>query len=237
LIEKRSPSWLRVLEILAGVLVLAVAFFVLADSAFALTVLAYTLGIGLVILGLSRIFAGVYGRYFAVWFREINAGGGIIAFVLGIVAIINPQFVIGFLTILVALALLVVGIVEIIAAGFAKHPPVWVRGLIGIVGVLTVILSVFVILDPSLGQLSLAGHDCNCASRSWSSRHHSRNNRASAAQDRPRCHNQSLNLFRRVETKLGSDSQDSNSGSATRRAESGSWGFLLQSESGLVPRG
>ncbi len=42
------------------------------------------------------------------------------------------------------------------AAGFAKHPPVWVRGLIGIVGVLTVTLSVFVILDSSLGQLSLA---------------------------------------------------------------------------------
>ena len=155
MIEKRSPSWLRVLEILAGVLVLAVAFFVLADPAFALTVLAYTLGIGLVILGLSRIFAGVYGRYFAMWFREINAGGGIIAFVLGIVAIIDPQFVISFLTILVALALLVVGIVEIVAAGFAKHPPVWVRGLIGGVGVLTVILSVFIIIDPSLGQLSL----------------------------------------------------------------------------------
>ena len=156
MIEKRSPRSLRVPEILTGVLVLAVAFFVLADSAFALTVLAYTLGIGLVILGLSRIFGGVYGRYFATWFREINAGGGIIAFVLGIVAIIDPQFVVGFLTILVALALLVLGIVEIVAAGFAKHPPVWVRGLIGAVGVLTVILSVFVILDPSLGQLSLA---------------------------------------------------------------------------------
>ena len=68
----------------------------------------------------------------------------------------TPQFVIGFLTILVALALLVVGIVEIVAAGFAKHPPVWVRGLTGAVGVLTVILPRFVILDPSLGQLSLA---------------------------------------------------------------------------------
>src|SRR6267143_2087578 len=98
LIEKRSPGWLRILEILAGVLVLAVAFFVFADSSFALTMLAYTLGFGLFILG----------------------------------------------------------IVEIVAAGFAKHPPVWVRGLIGVVGVLTVILSVFVILDSSLGELSLA---------------------------------------------------------------------------------
>src|SRR6267378_5889087 len=156
LIEKRSPGWLRVLEILAGVLVLAVAFFVLADSSFALTVLAYTLGIGLFILGLSRIFGGFYGRYVAPWFRELNTGGGIIALVLGIVVIIDPQLAIGFLTLLVAFALLVIGIVEIVAAGFAKHPAVWVRGLIGIVGVLTVILSVFVILDSSLGQTSLA---------------------------------------------------------------------------------
>jgi uncharacterized membrane protein HdeD (DUF308 family) len=156
LIEKRSPAWLRTLEILAGVLVLAVAFFVLADSSFALTVLAYTLGIGLFILGLSRIFAGMYGRYFAPWFREINTGGGIIALVLGIVVIIDPQLAIGFLALLVALALLVVGIVEIVAAGFAKHLRVWIRALIGIVGVLTVILSALVIFDSSLGQLGLA---------------------------------------------------------------------------------
>ncbi len=149
MIEKRSPSWLRFLEILAGVLVLVVAFFVLADSGFALYILAYALGIGLFILGLSRIFASVYGRYFAPWFR-------IIALVLGSVVIIDPQLAIGFLTLLVAFAVLVVGIVEIVAAGFAKHPPVWVRGLIGVVGVLTVILSVFLVLDSSLGQFGLA---------------------------------------------------------------------------------
>ncbi len=158
MIEKRSPAWLRTLEILAGVLVLvlAVAFFVLADSSFALTVLAYTLGIGLFILGLSRIMASVYGRYFAPWFREFNAGGGIIALVLGCIAIVDPPLVISFLTLLVAFALLIVGIVEIVAAGFARHPPVWVRGIIGTVGVLTVILSILVILDPALGQLGLA---------------------------------------------------------------------------------
>ncbi|HEV2119837.1 MAG TPA: DUF308 domain-containing protein [Candidatus Bathyarchaeia archaeon] len=156
MIEKRSPGWLRVLEIVAGLLVLAVAFFVLADSSVALTVLAYTLGIGLVILGLSRIFASAYGRYFAPWFRELNAGGGIIALILGSIAIIDPQLVIGFLSLLVAIALLVVGVVEIVAAGFARHPPIWVRGLIGVVGVLTAILSVLVILYPTLGQLALA---------------------------------------------------------------------------------
>ncbi len=156
MIEKRSPAWLRVLEILAGVIVLAVAFFVLVDSGFTLVVVAYTLGIGLFVLGLSRILAGTFGRYFTPWYREINAGGGIIALVLGMVILIDPGLAIGFLTLLVAFAVLVVGIVEILGAGFAKHPPIWVRGIIGIVGVLTVGLSVFLVLDSSLGQFGLA---------------------------------------------------------------------------------
>ena len=137
-------------------LLLPVAIFVVADSGFALTVLAYTIGIGLLVLGLSRVFAGVFGRYFAPWFRELNVGGGLIAVVLGIVILVEPQTLIGFLALLVAIALLIVGVVEIVAGGFAKHPPRWVRGLIAGVGLLTVALSGFLILDPPSGELALA---------------------------------------------------------------------------------
>ena len=156
MIEKRSPAWLRLLEIIFGILLLPVAIFVVADSGFVLTILAYTIGFGLLILGLSRVFAGVFGKYFAPWFRELNAGGGLIAIILGIVILIVPQTLIGLLALLVAFALLIVGVVEIVAGGFAKHPPVWVRALIGIVGVLTVGLSVFLILDPPSAEVSLA---------------------------------------------------------------------------------
>ncbi len=156
MIEKRSPSWLRVLEILAGILVVLVAFAVIADSGFAVTVLAYTIGIGLFIVGLSRIVAGTFGRYFASWFREVNLAGGLIALVLGVVVLLNPALAITLLTIVVAFAVLVVGIIEVVIASFAKHPPVWVRGIIGAVGGLTVILSVFMFLDSSLGQFGLA---------------------------------------------------------------------------------
>src|SRR5215471_3709388 len=156
MIEKRSPSWLRILEILAGLLVILVAFVVLADSGFAVTVLAYTIGIGLFILGLSRIIAGVFGRYFAPWFREVNSAGGLISLVLGTVVILDPELAITLLTLVIALAVLVIGIVEIVIAGFAKHPPVWVRRVIGTVGILTVVLSVFMFLDSSLGQFGLA---------------------------------------------------------------------------------
>jgi uncharacterized membrane protein HdeD (DUF308 family) len=156
LMEKRSPAWLRILEIIAGVVLLPVAILVVADSAFVLTVLAYTIGFGLLVLGLSRVFAGVFGRYFAPWFRELNAGGGLVAIVLGIVILIVPQTLIGLLALLVAFALLIVGVVEIVAGGFAKHPPAWVRALIAAVGVLTVGLSVFLILDPPSAEIGLA---------------------------------------------------------------------------------
>ena len=132
------------------------AIFVVADSGFVLTFLAYTIGFGLLILGLSRVFAGIFGRYFAPWFRELNAGGGLIAIILGIVILIVPQTLIGLLALLVAFALLIVGVVEIVAGGFAKHPPAWVRALIGIVGVVTVGLSVFLILDPPSAEISLS---------------------------------------------------------------------------------
>lgn len=156
MIEKRSPAWLRVLEIIAGVLLLPVAIFVVADSNFALTVLAYTIGFGLIVLGLSRVFAGIFGRYFAPWFRELNTGGGLIAIVLGVVILVVPQTLIGLVALLVAVALLIVGVVEIVAGGFAKHPPAWVRAVFGVVGVLTVGLSVFLILDPPSAQVGLA---------------------------------------------------------------------------------
>lgn len=52
---------------------------------------------------------------------------------------------------ILAVALLLVGAVEI-GVGVARHPPVWLRLLIVAIGVLTIILSVYVILDMSIGQ-------------------------------------------------------------------------------------
>jgi uncharacterized membrane protein HdeD (DUF308 family) len=48
-------------------------------------------------------------------------------------------------------ALLLVGAVEI-GVGVARHPPVRLRLLIVAIGVLTIILSVYVILDMTIGE-------------------------------------------------------------------------------------
>ena len=83
--------------------------------------------------------------------RSLNVTGGVIAFVLGIAALFDLQAAVATLIGILAVALLLVGAVEI-GVGVARHPPVWLRLLIVAIGVLTIILSVYVILDMSIGQ-------------------------------------------------------------------------------------
>ena len=153
----RTPGWWRTLEVLAGILVIVLAGIVLADSQFAITTLVYVIGAALLIGGLSRIGAGIFGNIFSPVMRGLNAGGGIIAVVVAVVVILDPQLGIAALIVILAAALLSVGVVEVVAGGFfARHRPVWFRGVLTVVGVLTIILSALVVLDSALGQVTLA---------------------------------------------------------------------------------
>ncbi len=154
--EVKTPGWLRALEVLAGLLVLALAVIVLADPQFVLTTLVYVIGAALLIGGLSRVGIGVFARIFNPAARGLNLGGGIIAVIIGVVVILDPSLGIGALIFILAAAILLVGVVEIVVGGLAKHRPVWLRAIVVIVGVLTVILSALTVLDTALGQGLLA---------------------------------------------------------------------------------
>lgn len=156
-IEVRTPVWWRALEVLAGILVIVLAGIVLADSQFAITTLVYVIGAALLIGGLSRIGVGVFGSIFSPVMRGLNAGGGIIAVVVAVVVILDPQLGIAALIVILAAALLLVGVVEVVVGGFfARHRPLWFRGVLALVGALTIILSALVVLDSALGQVTLA---------------------------------------------------------------------------------
>jgi len=151
---KTSPRW-RVLEILGGLLVLALAVIVLLDQQAAIQTLVIVIATGLIIGGLTRIALGLNTVLFAPTIRALNVAGGIIAIVLGGVVLVFSSLAIATLIILLALGLLFAGALEI-GIGVARHPPTWLRALIVTVGALTVLLSILVILDPVLGTLLLA---------------------------------------------------------------------------------
>jgi uncharacterized membrane protein HdeD (DUF308 family) len=131
------------------------AIFALADPQFTIQTLVIVIAAGLIIGGLFRITVGAFATILPSPLRGFNVTGGVIAFVLGIVALLDLQDAVATLIGILAVALLLVGALEI-GVGVARHPPVWLRAVIVAIGALTIILSVYVILDMSLGQTILA---------------------------------------------------------------------------------
>ena len=147
---RASGPW-RAVEILGGIIVIALAIIALADSQFTTQTLVIVIAAGLIIGGLFRISVGTFATVLPSPLRSLNITGGVIAFVLGIAALLNLQAAVATLIGILAVALLLVGAVEI-GVGVARHPPVWLRLVIVAIGVLTVVLSVYVIVDLSIGE-------------------------------------------------------------------------------------
>ena len=154
-IEVRASGPWRALEVLGGIIVIALAVLALADTQFTTQVVVIVIAAGLILGGLFRISVGAFATVLPSTLRSLNVTGGVIALVLGIVALLVPQLVVATLIGIIAVALLLVGAVEI-GVGIARHPPVWLRLLVVTIGVLTIILSVYVILDMSIGPSILA---------------------------------------------------------------------------------
>jgi uncharacterized membrane protein HdeD (DUF308 family) len=154
-IEVRASGLWRVLEMLGGVIVIALAIFALADPQFTIQTVVIVIAAGLIIGGLFRIAVGAFATVLPSPLRGFNVTGGVIAFVLGIAALFDLQAAVATLIGILAVALLLVGALEI-GVGVARRPPVWLRLVIVTIGVLTVILSVIVIIDMSIGQSILA---------------------------------------------------------------------------------
>jgi uncharacterized membrane protein HdeD (DUF308 family) len=154
-IEVRASGRWRAVEILGGIIVIALAIFVLADLQFAIQTLIIVIAAGLILGGLFRITVGTFATVLPSPLRSLNVTGGVIAFVLGIAALLDLQAAVATLIGILAVALLLVGALEI-GVGVARHPPVWLRAVIVAIGSLTIILSVYVILDMSIGQSILA---------------------------------------------------------------------------------
>ncbi|MFB0501891.1 MAG: hypothetical protein ACETVP_05415 [Candidatus Bathyarchaeia archaeon] len=56
---------------------------------------------------------------------------------------------------LLSFALLIHGIARVVVGGFAKVFPSWLRGLLVVVGLLTIVLSVTVFISSAVGFLTL----------------------------------------------------------------------------------
>ncbi len=151
--EKKHPMWLRIAEIIAGIIVLILAVYVIINPNVAIDLLRLILGIGLIILGLSLIVSGAGARAARMGGRVLSIILGIIVLALGVAAIVYTNFGQDFLLFLFAIGLLLNAIGRIAFAGYAvgRGLPTWLRGSSMILGIIALIVAILVIVFPGLG--------------------------------------------------------------------------------------
>ncbi len=93
-IEVRASGPWRALEVLGGIIVIALAILALADTQFTTQIVVIVIAAGLILGGLFRISVGVFATVLPSTLRSLNVTGGVIALVLGIVALLVPQLVV-----------------------------------------------------------------------------------------------------------------------------------------------
>ncbi|MGZ4929156.1 MAG: DUF308 domain-containing protein [Halobacteriota archaeon] len=142
--EKKSSMWLRLVEIIAGIIIIALGAWAWLNPIATGIALATFLAIALIILGILS-FVRVFERGITGWRRLLNLILSIIQ--IAIAALIIDNIVIGILTIVFLLGL------GLLFAGIASAS----RGTTGaiIVGILGIIAGFIVIINPIIGGLTM----------------------------------------------------------------------------------
>jgi uncharacterized membrane protein HdeD (DUF308 family) len=142
--EQKTSMWLRIGEIVAGLIVLVLGGYAIAYPGATAGVLIAFLAVALFIVS-GIEFVRVFSEGISGWRRLLNAGLSIIALLLAIAVLVYPIVVGG-----VALGWIVA--LALIFAGFA----VALRGTTGmtIVGIIAVILGFIALFDPISGVIT-----------------------------------------------------------------------------------
>src|SRR5271157_1034 len=150
-----QPGWLRGLEIITGLLAMVFGVLVFVFPGWGIGTLIVMLSIGLFFSGIRSISLIGY-RSLSSSLRAMSAISGIISLILALLVALFPGYGELTLLILVSFGLIVYGFGRIFIASTLKPTVGWIRGMMVAVGVLDVILSVVVLVIPSLALLTFA---------------------------------------------------------------------------------
>jgi uncharacterized membrane protein HdeD (DUF308 family) len=139
--QKKSPMWLRILEIIAGLIIVVLAGYVIAYPGVAIATLILFLAIALIIIGIDY-FIRIFAKDITGWRRLLNLILSVLAIIIAGAVIANP-LIYGSLTLVYLLGL------ALLFAGIASAA----RGTAGgiVVGILGIIIGFAVIIFPGLG--------------------------------------------------------------------------------------
>ena len=151
----KQPGWFRGLEVVTGLLAMVFGVVVLLFPSWGLATLVALLSIGLFFAGIRSISLVGYNQV-SKSLRALSAIAGIVSLILALLVLLFPGWAVLTLMLLVSFGLMVYGVGRIFIAYELKETVGWLRGTSVAVGVVDIILSVVVIVLPSVALLTLA---------------------------------------------------------------------------------
>jgi uncharacterized membrane protein HdeD (DUF308 family) len=151
----KQPGWFRGLEVATGLLAMVFGVVVLLFPSWGVATLVTLLSIGLFFAGIRSISLVGFNQV-SKSLRAISAITGIVSLILALLVLLLPGWAVLTLLLLVSFGLMVYGVGRIGIAYALKDTVGWLRGAIAAVGVVDIILSVAVIVLPSVALLTLA---------------------------------------------------------------------------------
>ncbi|MFX1275549.1 MAG: DUF308 domain-containing protein [Promethearchaeota archaeon] len=156
MLEKFSENHVRLLNIIIGILVCVLSIVIIIFSTAAILVLLFIIANILLIIGIARMYNALTNEKTPkseIIFKLISASFAIfISLLAEIFMILNPTESILISVIIFGIALLIIGIARIGVGLINKELNNGYRGLIIIVGIITLILSIISIAIPTLGE-------------------------------------------------------------------------------------
>jgi uncharacterized membrane protein HdeD (DUF308 family) len=147
--QDRSPRWLRLLQVVLGLISIGLSIAVLASPASAIVTVVILISVVLFIVGIERIASGISAASTKISSSVVNIGIGVLVLILASVAMAYPLESAAFVIILGAIALLFSGIARLIHGFMDSNHAGWSRAALIFVGILSIVISLIVLAHPA----------------------------------------------------------------------------------------
>lgn len=152
----KSSGAYRAVEIVLGIIALAVGLLALFFPTAVVVTLVVLFGIALLAIGILKIASALtmgsaYGSS-----RTTNAIIGLVALIIGIVILFFPFFATATIVILIGFGFLVYGLGRLVIGGAASNLSGGLRALMILFGLLVAIFGIIIILFPAIGVYTYA---------------------------------------------------------------------------------
>ena len=150
-----TPTWVHYLNIIVGFCLVILSMIVILNLGLAEMTMLLILSFSLIVICFTRIINSLKDEHLSSYFRAANAFVGALGLSIAAVAILPRDIEIMTSIFFLAIGLGLQGIIRIAIGSSDRTLSNWLRGFLVSVGVLTVLLTIFIVIFQNIDEMIL----------------------------------------------------------------------------------